>query len=162
MSIVTTVGGVDPGLVHTGLIHLKFQRDVRIIDVTPGFILGTSAPASNIWFYQQGRPDHIFIEGYKPRSHLATDKQMVEAVAGFRSVLRGTVLLNYGVKKVVRKDLMKLLEVWSFKTVTHHQDVRSAAYIALFGMLKDERLNRLLYDIVWDHHNGRSWTIRHH
>jgi hypothetical protein len=55
MSIVTTVGGVDPGLVHTGLIHLKFQRDVRIIDVTPGFILGTSAPASNIWFYQQGR-----------------------------------------------------------------------------------------------------------
>ena len=43
---------------------------------------------------------------------------------------------------------------------THHQDLRSAARIALLGMLRDEQMNRLLADVVRDHLAGETWTIQ--
>lgn len=54
---------------------------------------------------------------------------------------------------------MNLLGVWKFSTVTHHQDLRSAARIALFGMLKNEETNRLLADVVADHLKGSDWDV---
>jgi hypothetical protein len=74
---------------------------------------------------------------------------------------KATVVLNTGVKKIVKRPLMELLGVWSFATGTHHQDLRSAARIALYGMLKHEPLNRLLSDVVRDHLRGEDWDVRH-
>jgi hypothetical protein len=64
-----------------------------------------------------------------------------------------------GVKKVVKSPLMELLGVWDFRLKTHHQDLRSAARIALLGMLKDDHLNKLLTDVVADHLRGENWNV---
>lgn len=166
---VTHVVGVDPGLVHTGVVSLVFTPADRKIFVAHEAVAGLDGQAVNLaiannWHSSLGsyvKPD-IYIEGYRPRSNLNSDKRMVEGVAKIKATLPGsTVLLNTGVKKVVKKDLMELLGVWSFSTVTHHQDLRSAARIALLGMLKDEEMNRLIADIVRDHLKGRDWHVAH-
>jgi hypothetical protein len=54
---------------------------------------------------------------------------------------------------------MELLGVWKFHTVTNHQDLRSAARIALYGMVKSETLNKVLYSVVDDHLVGRAWRV---
>lgn len=55
---------------------------------------------------------------------------------------------NSGVKNIVSRALLELLHSWSFTTKSNHQDVRSAARIAILGMLKNNHLNQLLADIV--------------
>jgi hypothetical protein len=86
--------------------------------------------------------------------------QMVAAVSMMRKEVAGHLLMNTGVKKVVRRQLMDLLGVWSFSTVTHHQDLRSAARIAIYGMLKHAVMNELLADVVADHLKGRTWQVK--
>lgn len=156
---VTHVVGIDPGLVHTGLVSLMFKHDDRSILVLDRVIAGPDAAATKAAVPLHGVTPHLFIEGYKPRSNLATDTEMVKAVQAMRAAMHATVLLNTGVKKVVRQPLMELLGVWKFSTVTHHQDLRSAARIALLGMLKSEHLNRVLTTVVTDHLEGRTWHV---
>jgi hypothetical protein len=159
---VTHVVGVDPGLVHTGVVQLCFRPERQHITISSHAVVGCKADeVQRIVTHAGLKPDAIFIEGYRPRSNLNSDKRMVEGVAEIRKATKGTVLLNTGVKKVVKKSLMELLGVWSFSTVTNHQDLRSAARIALLGMLKDEQMNRLLSDIVRDHLEGRDWHVAH-
>lgn len=157
---VTHVVGVDPGLVHTGVVGLAFNPHTKVLQLKHEAILGPDGPAVRRWIDNEIHLPHaIFIEGYRPRSNLNSDKRMVEGVAEIRRATGGQVLLNTGVKKVVKKSLMELLGVWSFPTVTNHQDLRSAARIALLGMLKDEGMNQLLADIVRDHLEGRDWHV---
>lgn len=167
---VTHVVGIDPGLVHTGVVELIFNTDNKIISVTHEAVIGPNAQAVNDFITQPvvdpdlwgGGTPHIFIEKYQPRSHFSTDARMMQAVSEMKAGLPGSqVLLNTGVKKVVRRELMQLLGVWQFATTTHHQDLRAAARIALLGMLKDERMNTLLADVVRDHLEGRTWDVRH-
>jgi len=101
----------------------------------------------------------VFIEGYRPRSHFAGDQKMVTAVNEMRKMTGGMALLNEGVKKVIRPELMRLLDVWSFSTATHHQDLRSAARIALYGMVKTPWMNQVLADLVRDHLEGDTWKV---
>ena len=165
---VTHVGGVDPGLVHTGAVELTFAPDERVVRVRHEAVVGPDAQAVNDFFsapeldsrfWTEG-PPRIFIEKYQPRSHFSTDAAMAKALIEMKQALpNATVLLNTGVKKVVKKPLMHLLGVWQFSTVTNHQDLRSAARIALLGMLKTEELNRLLSDLVRDHLQGRTWDV---
>jgi hypothetical protein len=84
---------------------------------------------------------------------------MTEAVTNFQRETRGTVLLNTGVKKTIKRPLMELLGCWAFTTTTHHQDLRSAARIALYGMVKNDTLNQVLYSVVRDHLEGRTWHV---
>jgi len=165
----THIIGVDPGLVHTGVVRMLFDPDNRVITTEHEAVAGPDATAVAFWAAGRGTRLQlhellpwrvVFIEGYRPRSNLNSDARMVEAVSQMRAATKGTVLLNTGVKKVVKRDLMELLGVWKFGTVTHHQDLRSAARIAILGMLKDEALNRLVYDVVDDHLKGRTWTVR--
>lgn len=164
---VTHVVGIDPGLVHTGVVSMLFDAEAKEISLAHTAVVGPDAPAVNqaiadLWVMERAYvPPAIFIEGYRPRSNLNSDKRMVEAVARIKACLPGSeVLLNTGVKKVVRQPLMELLGVWKFSTVTHHQDLRSAARIALLGMLRDEILNGLLADVVRDHLAGETWQIQ--
>jgi hypothetical protein len=74
---------------------------------------------------------------------------MRQIEAALRRSLPGVEILdNTGVKKVVTKPLMQLLNCWDFPTVTHHQDIRSAARIALYGGLKNTEINSYLTQIV--------------
>lgn len=153
------VAGVDPGLVHTGVVSLIFDRDSNQISVGHKAIVGPDAAATKQFIADPAAI--VFVEGYRPRSHFDTDARMTAAVQEFRTTLDATVLLNTGVKKVVKRPLMELLEVWKFSTITHHQDLRSAARIGLLGMLKSDHLNRLLTDVVRAHISGEPWHVRH-
>ena len=156
------VVGIDPGLVHTGCVRLRFWPGEKRAEIEHAVFSGTSPAPVRDWTLAPGLriQPRIFIEGYRPRSHLGTDEKMVTAVNQLKLATGGKVLLNEGVKKVIRPELMKLLEVWFFTTPTHHQDLRSAARIALFGMVKDEHLNQVLADVVRDHLDGRSWQVK--
>lgn len=160
----TLVTGIDPGLVHTGVVDLLFVPADRRIEVETVAIVGPDVQAAQVWINkgrQRSAFQHIYIEGYRPRSNFGTDTKMVAAVQALKAGLpTSTILLNHGVKKVVKQPLMELLGVWKFGTVTHHQDLRSAARIALFGMLKQEPLNRLLTTVVRDHLEGRTWDVQ--
>lgn len=161
------VTGVDPGLVHTGVVSMLFEPDAVRVRVMPAVVLGPDAGAVDtqiegiqIAYDVPQRDVFTFIEDYNPRSHFGTDSKMTKAVHEIKAAVPGSkVLSNTGVKKVVKRDLMDLLEVWKFPTVTNHQDLRSAAYIALYGMLKDDNLNELLTQVVHDHLAGETWNV---
>ena len=105
---------------------------------------------------------HIFVEQYRDRGTVfnthATMRQLETLI---RSTIPESKLIdNTGIKKIVTSEMMKLLDVWDFDQKTHHQDLRSAARIALYGALKDEKLNRVLYHLItrllreqWRHRN---------
>jgi len=153
---MTTVVGIDPGLVHTGVVRMSFDRPHKFVNISYEVFNGPDVPAVKAWV---GPADAVFIEGYRARSNFSTDQRMVSAVSEFRKGLGGTVLQNMGVKKVVKSPLMELLGVWKFDLVTHHQDLRSAARIALLGMLKNDHFNKLITDIVADHLAGEAWNV---
>lgn len=160
MPDATHVGGCDPGIVNTGCVSMKFMPWKREIFVWHDVVLGMSGRQVNDAFTSHlGNMRSLWIEEYRPRSNLNSDKRMVEGVREIRQATGGTVLLNHGVLKIIKPELMQLLGVWKFSTVTHHQDLRSAARIALLGMVKDEHLNRLISRIVRDHLNGQTWTV---
>lgn len=155
----TVVEGVDPGLVHTGVVLFQFFSDSREVLVDSKVVDGPDAGAVR-QFSGMYVPTAVFIEGYRPRSHFGTDERMVKAVAEMHREIPGsTVLNNTGVKKVVKPPLMRALKCWDFSQTTHHQDLRSAARIALLGMMRDEDLNWLLSDVVRDYLDGRSWNV---
>lgn len=158
---ITHVVGIDPGIIHTGVVRLIFNDLAMSIVVEHAAVVGPDAAAVQAFVRRQHGPaPHIFIERYMPRSHFNTDARMAQAQAEIKAALpRATTVLNTGVKKVVKKPLMELLKVWTFPTATNHQDLRAAARIALFGMLKSEPLNRLLADVVRDHIAGDDWHV---
>lgn len=161
----THVIGIDPGLVHTGLVSMQFLPASRSIWIDTAVVTGldsVEAEARIIGWSSDGWPSDVYVEKYRPRSHLSNDERMVQANRDFGSLRNGKLLLNYGVKKVVTQRLMELLGVWSFNTPTHHQDLRSAARILLLGMLKDDEQNALLTEIVRDAlDKGLPWMVHH-
>lgn len=153
--------GVDPGIVHTGLVRMMFMPSRQIV-VEHEVLAGCDAKAVKAFAYRnKAHVPQVFVEDYRPRANaFNTDSKMREAVSKLRAAMpQAKVLDNTGVKQVVTQDLMELLGVWKFSTPSHHQDLRSAARIALFGMLKDDRHNRLLSDIVLAHLEGQPWKV---
>lgn len=161
-----TVIGVDPGIVHTGVVMLDFDVELRRLRVDHRLIDGTDAPAAATAAQDMAPKPlaacDIFIEEYRPRSGFGVDQQMMVANAEFRKALGGKLLRNMGVKKVVTKELMDLLHCWSFPTRTHHQDLRSAARIALLGMMLEPALNQVLFTYSTDTIDGRNWDVSVH
>ena len=159
-----TVIGVDPGLVHTGIVILDFRPGMRHLVVSHRVVDGLDsatarAELSDMTNGRQFALLDIFIEKYTPRSGFQQDERMVQANADFQRDLQGKLLRNTGVKKVVTQELMELCHCWSFGTKTHHQDLRSAARIALLGMMLDDTLNQVLYTYVTDNIDGRKWNV---
>lgn len=162
MSHDTHVVGIDPGLVHTGLVSMYFEPKRHEIEVKHSVIAGKPDVTEALQFIDMHGANDCdtvtFIEGYRPRSHLNTDAKMVAAVNEYHKGVKGsTVLNNTGVKQVVTPMLMEMLGVWKFTTVTHHQDLRSAARIAILGMLKDDDMNALLTTVVQAALAGAPW-----
>jgi hypothetical protein len=159
---VTHVVGVDTGLVTTGVVRMVFRSKQQAIEISHEAVKGPDSKAVKDWVENPLNvkvPPAVYIEAYNPRHHYKQDQRMVISVQAMRQFTGGTVLPNTAVKKVVRRGLMELVGVWSFGTVTHHQDLRSAARIALLGMLKDQQMNQLLADVVRDHLAGNTWSV---
>ena len=149
------VVGIDPGIVNTGIVvYFICPRD-RLVIVRHTAIEGCKvedilAFLARILDLSSARAwTYVFVEAYRPRSHFDTDARMGAAVNEIKKMGPEVYALdNSGVKNVVSRALLELLHSWSFTTKSNHQDVRSAARIAILGMLKNEHLNQLLADIV--------------
>jgi hypothetical protein len=143
---------------------MRFDETHRTVTVQHAVVRGPDVDKVKEWIKsieQPGPRPHIFIEKYAPRQRLNTDERMVKADAAFLIGLRGCKMIrNTGSKQVVKQELMQLLGVWQFSTPTHHQDLRSAARIGLFGMMKDPPLNAWLADVVRDTLDGNPWEVR--
>ena len=152
--------GIDPGLVDTGVVRMFFNpqeksyaRDYHVFTA-----LGTEVEPLVSWY--DNAPGVTFIEAYRPRSAFTTDARMGTLVNDIRRAIPGSkTLLNQGAYSVVKQPLMEALDVWNFRWKTHHQDLRSAARIALFGMLKDPDMNRVIYDYITDYLAGNPWEM---
>lgn len=152
--------GIDPGLVHTGLVRLVFPPDgfsERWFRVEYHVVDGIDVDAIKEWVDE--RPGHpVYVEDYRARRSTNNDPEMIKAVDRIQRALPEAVLINNsGSKKTIRSKLLKLLDLWKFPA-THHQDLQAAARILVWGMLKDATYNELLAGFVNDHLNGRPWT----
>lgn len=162
MSSITHVVGIDPGLIHTGVVSLMFYPAYKVLEVDHRVVDGPDDSMVSKWLMAQNSSDeqYIFIEKYVPRLKLGSDERMVKAEAAFSKTFPTARLINNtGSKGVIRTDLMHLLKVWTFLTVTHHQDLRAAARIGLYGMVKVPSLNKLLVQVVSDHMQDSPWEI---
>ena len=150
--------GVDPGIVHTGVVTFRFSEKDRRFAIDSEVIAGLDVLALTRLLNAVAVTGPIFVEAYRPRSHFYTDQQMVEAMGQIRQInSRIKVISNNGVKKIVKPELMHRLNVWTFRQRTHHDDLRSAARIGLLGALKEEGLNLLLTNFIIDNQEGRLW-----
>lgn len=161
MSLLTLVG-VDPGLVHTGVVVLRVDTLARAMAVEH-FVIEGDDHASQVAELLDDLayvPTEMFIEAYRERGQsYGTNPQMRELMAELRRRFpRSRVIDNTGVKKVVTPRQLEVFGLTDFPT-THHQDLQSAARILLYGMFKDEDLNRVVYDIVADYADGRAWPV---
>lgn len=161
---MTHIVGVDPGLVDTGAVALRFDPIDEIVLIQHAVLPAPATLELRVWLNALPGPyvPKTYIEQYRPRQRMNTDVRMIQLEQEIRSQIPGAVFLpNMGIKKVVTEDLMRMLQVWTWKTTTHHQDLRSAARIALLGMMKDSWTNELLADVVKDHLEGRTWGVVH-
>lgn len=157
--------GVDPGIVDTGIVRYRIGKSDRLITVKPAVVTrATATEIANQVSVLGGVNRRVFIEGYRPRGHLATNQKMTTLVHEIKVACgpHAKVLPNTGIKSVVKPALLALLcsDAQRFSHIpTHHGDLVSAARIAILGMLKDPELNRVLADIVRDTLNNRPWTV---
>ena len=150
MSIIT-LNGIDPGIVDTGAVTFFLDTDRLTLSVKAEKLPGTIPEPIEEYVKRNTRDrTFTFVEAYRDRGTIFnTHGTMRNIEAAIRRSLPGAEILdNTGVTKVVKRPLMQLLDCWDFPTVTHHQDLRSAARIALYGGLKDTEINSLLTKIV--------------
>lgn len=146
------VFGIDPGIVHTGLVELNWDFHNQELRVNARSVDGiTEQSVNELHMHIQLRmwlKSNIIVEEYRPRSHFSTDTKMVEGQAMLKLHLPSAKIINNsGVKSIVTKELLQLLDLYDWPT-THHNDLRSAARIALLAMLRDERANNQLAKFV--------------
>jgi hypothetical protein len=168
MSIHQVIG-IDPGLVHTGTVLLRFDIYSKRLGIWHVATSGLQPHRVLTWLQTMNfkgealGPKRMYIEAYRPRQRLNSDVRMVQGEREFKRTFPEAQLIpNMGVLKVVRQPLLELLGLWSFTTPTHHQDLRSAARVALLGMMKEPVYNHLLSEVVFAHLNGVPWDIRHY
>lgn len=157
-----TIVGIDPGLVHTGVVVLELLPNLGRIIVDHFTIAGDKHADQVVTELKARRVNtkHIFIESYRERgTSYRTNPKMRELLADFRKRFpKASIIDNTGVKKIVGSELLKVLGLTDFPT-THHQDLQAAARILVYGMLKDDELNAMLTQVVTDFVDGRPWTI---
>lgn len=150
--------GVDPGLVHTGVVSMSMNDISKEIHIAYEIVMGPNVDAVNAFLAKQDIGP-TYIEGYRTRGQFSTNDRMIRAVADMKAgIPHSKILPNTGIKKVVKPHLLRVLQLEKFP-VSNHQDLESAARIMVLGMLKDPMHNRALAGRVTDHINGVGWTI---
>ena len=150
VSIITIIG-IDPGLVHTGVVMIKIDTIKNIHRVEHKIVESDNPAETAAWVrrHDASNQAYIYIEKYLDRGTVFnTHSRMRVFEQELKRALPTAKLVdNTGAKKIVTRELMELLDVWKFPT-TNHQDLQAAARIALFGALKDTGLNRALYNLT--------------
>jgi hypothetical protein len=157
----TTIIGVDPGIVDTGVVRFTFYPTLQRVGISsavvPAFDLDSSPQNIASWIRSEAAGDkpHVFVEKYNPRPGMRTNDRMKEIEnALIRTLPHAVRVNNMGIKQVITQATMDQLHVWYFSKVTHHQDLRSAARIGLYGAVKDDDLNHLVAAAVM-----QQWPI---
>lgn len=162
MSVLHTVG-VDPGLVHTGLVRLILNKEDRSITTSHALVQGLDADTVARWvgLPKLDAPEaDVYVERYMPRRNYDSDERMVQGEAALKRALpSASFLRNTGVKKVVHPAVLQVLGMWKFPTPSHHQDLRAAARIAVLGMMFEEAGNQILSDVVRASIDGNPWAV---
>ena len=155
-----TIVGIDPGVVHTGLVCITFLPEDKTIRVESQVFEGVKAEAIAA-AAELMLPDDIYIEDYSTRKNFNNDSAMELAVVQLKQAMPEAKLIdNAGVATLVTPATMQVFGVWHFQTPTHHQDLRSAARIALLGMLKNQTGQReLLSLVVKNYLDGNDWDV---
>lgn len=162
------ITGVDPGLVHTGVVTFDLPApddDDQTIWIKYRVFENVDEEEIADYIDKHTDSDYIFIEDYDMRNNFNTDKAMAGAVERLKNAVpRGQLINNAGVNTLIPSGLMRIFDVWSFPVVTNHNDLRSAARIALLGMLKDEELRKFLSNIVSEFLAGYQINVKkeHH
>lgn len=161
------VAGVDPGLRDTGIVRYRWVMDNNLIEVRPIVVSGGKAEdVIRALATAMGPKDPVFIEAYRPRGGMNTNARMMALVRDIQQgynhggIRSAKVLPNTGIKSVVKPQLLSLLQSASFGIRTNHDDLVSAARIAILGMLKDDAWNARLTQLVTDTIEGVDWDIR--
>lgn len=158
---IYVIDGIDPGLVDTGAVRLTFDTSAKSLRIESAVFnrLGEDMTQVVNW-WKEVIPYQTFIEAYRTRSSFGGDARMFALVTDIkRSLPKSKTIQNFGVRKVIKQELMELLDLWKFDTKTNHQDLRSAARIALLGMVKEDELNKVLFDMVEANLAGHPWKI---
>lgn len=157
--------GIDPGIVDTGAVCLTLDEDQCQVTVDwltinkATLVTGPQLLTEWIDCNKMGLAG-VFVEKYNPRPGMPTNSKMVELEHAIRSAIPFAKFINnMGIKQIITRELMELFGVWHFTQVTHHQDLRSAARIALYGAVKDDQLNEVIADVVHAKLYGKSWPI---
>ena len=177
-----TIVGIDPGLIHTGIVRLDIDLKQRTLTRAIGLVTGArveSGAFSSALTAQEtrrvlasvlhgtapaARDPHVFVEGYRQRGNsnnenvdmLALITELRQALHSFRPV----VIDNTGVKKIVPFPMLKTLGLERFSTPSNHQDLLSAARIGIYGALKNPLLNGVLYEVLTGIEDGQTWLVR--
>ena len=150
MSVLTLIG-IDPGLVHTGVVMIKIDTIKNIHRVEHKIVESDNPAETAAWVRRHDVSNQacIYIEKYLDRGTVFNTHSRMRAFEQElkRALPAAKLVDNTGAKKIVTRELMELLDVWKFPT-TNHRDLQAAARIALFGALKDTELNRVLYNLT--------------
>lgn len=163
-----TIGGIDPGIIHTGCVAITLDEAKRTIDIRFEIINGVDISKTQYWVNKQGL-DALFIEDYNPGNYTREDKKMSEALGRLKSAFIPTddpivrYVDNAGINTLIPIAVLRCFGVDKFPVSTNHNDLVSAAKIALLGMLKDKSGLRLLVSrVVRDHLTNRAWKVTLH
>jgi hypothetical protein len=162
----THIVGIDPGLVHTGVVSMMFDNGFRELVVESLVVEYSEFSNPDIiwdWVKPRRAPrTEVYVEKFVPRPGMNTSPAMLELEHLIKdSIPLAQMVRNMGVKQVITPQVMSTLKVWTFAQATNHQDLRSAARIGLFGMAKDDDLNALLAELLMADVDGQPWNIVH-
>lgn len=173
--------GVDPGIVDTASVEIFLDLDNkqwglsstvwhdvtsrnpdnnREIVVSPSFTADLKADMHRV---KNRFPSSLIgVEGYRQRGKNTLQDQnmlaLVQHVNKQHSACR--IVDNTGIRQVVTDDTLKLFQCWTFAQKTNHQDLRSAARVALKRGIADELTNDVLTEFVLDHLvRGMPWSL---
>lgn len=161
MTSITLIG-IDPGLVDTGIVSISLEEGLKRLRIRHAVVSrphAAAVAAAVVKLADPVLPNRIFIEKYRQRGTVFQTNDKMLAFEGElkREIPTAKLLDNTGIKNVVLPDLMKMFGVWTFAQKTNHQDLRSAARIALYGGLKDKEHNRVITKFVHDELAGDPW-----
>ena len=155
--------GVDPGLVHTGLVILQIDTNQRRLLEKHWVIEGEdhSGQVQSLLSSMHYHEPYLFVEKFRERgTGYRTNDAMRELLQEFKMRLTNPLIIdNTGSKQVVRQPLLQVLGLTDFPA-THHQDLEAAARILVYGALKQPELNSIIAQIVIDYQDGKPWNIQ--
>jgi hypothetical protein len=156
---IVHLGGIDPGLIHTGIVSLRLDSQRKTRRVLAEIVDGPNTQLVDDYCSVLLQGADIFIEKYEDRGTVfGTHGEMRTFESQIKAAIpRAKILSNTGVKKVVT-DLMLDAIVGDLPT-TNHKDLESAARIAILGGLKVPEINSVMYHLLIDHIKGESWPL---